>query len=114
MKSKILVIDDEEMIIDILKHAKCGPEVELMFCNNAKEAVELIPTADAIISDVRMANSDVLENALAKVGPEVFIVRMTGDLDHPAKHLLFKPFSLKKFKETVSLALTHINSNQDS
>lgn len=102
MKIKILVIDDEQAFLDTMKMMKWSEEIEMVFCNNALSAVELIPEACAIISDVMMSNSEKLEAALALVEDKVEIVRMTGNLDHTGKKILFKPFSIKQFRMTVN------------
>lgn len=101
MKTKILVIDDEDGILTSLKMVKLSDNVELLFCNNAKEALLLIPQVDAIISDVQMPNQTLLEEGLNQFNSEM-IYRMTGNINYDFNQILLKPFSLKKFREVIS------------
>lgn len=108
MKTKILIIDDEQMLLDNFKMIKWDEGVEVSFCNNAISAVDLIPCFDGIISDVMMANSDKLDAALGAVNENISVCRMTGNFDYAGSNVLIKPFSIKKLKEVVNdMRLNH-------
>lgn len=102
MKTKILIIDDEQMLLDNFKMIKWGDNLEMVFCNNAISAAELIPQADGIVSDVMMADVEYLDRALALVKKNVPVFRMTGNLNYEGENVLIKPFSIKQLKETVN------------
>ena len=111
MKPKIVIIDDEQMILDVLQMSTPREDVDLIFCNTVPEALKVIPFATGIISDVRMPGSQDLEFALQNLNSKTVVYRMTGDLNHPSPNLFRKPFSLKTFKETID-AIIEKSKNQ--
>ncbi len=58
--SKVLIVDDQPALIDILAEA-LGDEHELLVAISAARAIELAPSADLILLDVVMPDMDGLE-----------------------------------------------------
>jgi len=115
--SNILVVDDEQIILDLLKRVlnREGYQVSTVRC--ADEAVSEIYRGayDLAITDVDLRSSDGRElmERIGEASPQTAIVLMTGHAEEEvvsfaranAQGLLKKPFALDQLLATVRAAL---------
>ena len=103
MKYKILIIDDEEMILSMME--KCLSDKFLVYtADSAKRALELLSaTPDIILLDINMPEMDGLEalREIKKIDPGASVVmvsalgqeaRMKEAIIYGAKGFIVKPF----------------------
>ena len=116
MKSRILVIDDEEEICQLLQVALEMAGYQIRYSTSAIEALELAreESFDIAITDMVMPKMDgfiVLEE-LQETNPEIFVIIITGlhsgdlfqkALDAGAFGVLSKPFTLADITELIDL-----------
>ena len=116
MKSRILVIDDEEEICQLLQVALEMAGHEVRYSTSAVEGLERAreETFDLAITDMVMPKMDgliVLEE-LQEVNPEIFVIVITGlqsgdlfqkALDAGAFGVLSKPFTLADITKLIDL-----------
>jgi len=93
---RLLVVDDEEELVEVLTAADVGPDVKLMGAVTAKEAIKLLDQVDAVIADRVMPGVKELDAAVQMKG--LPLARISG---HPDSDLV-KPFSTTEFKEFIS------------
>ena len=116
MKQKILVIDDEEMITELLSDHLSDEGYEIYTANSAGGALKLLPkNPDLIILDINMPEMDGLElckNIRDHVScPILFVTaRITeqdkiNGLQYGGDDYITKPFSLKELSARVSAHL---------
>ena len=90
---KVLVVDDEKDVLDILKMDLSDAGYQPLVASNAHEALAILkqnPKITAIVSDVRMPESDgkYLLEQLQKLHPHIHnIIMMTGFSEYPAEEL---------------------------
>ena len=112
---KILIVDDEELIREILSEAFTLHGADVETAESGFEAVAKLKTSryDLILTDIRMPNGDgiyLLENIqkLPKPGPKLFVCSAYNDLtEEKIKELgilkIFnKPFELGSLLNEVS------------
>jgi len=112
---KILVVDDEAGVIEVIKEAFLDEDYEIISTTDSKEAKELIQNNDfnLIITDLKMPNIDGLE--ITKVAKEVNsktdVVVVTGyaSIESAVESLksniydyILKPFQVSEIKITVN------------
>jgi len=113
-RKKILVVDDEKSIREILKRFCQYFGYEPILCEHAGQAIHRIAEADLVITDFLMPPG--MDGAqLAKIikteknGTPVIILTGTPQEvpnDHPADILIGKPFQLKRLRETIENLLS--------
>jgi two-component system response regulator AtoC len=116
---KILVVDDEPLIVYSLLHALKSDEVEVLGVSNAEDALEAIGTSDYDLCflDIRLPGISGLDAApvIRKRSPGTQIVIMTANfLDAPTTamierstdYLLPKPFDLEVAKDIADQVLS--------
>ena len=127
-KGRILVMDDEECILNILHHALSAFGYTPFLSRNGEEAIELYLTAvksgnpvDALIMDLNIKKGMCGEEAISrllKINPEVKAIVSSAEYDRPAmrnykdfgfKDILSKPYSLDVLKTKLH-KLLHENS----
>lgn len=82
MKKTILVVDDHEMMLDVIKRMLAEFGFDVVSASNGKEALDVLKhiRPDLILSDVQMPEIDGIE--LAKRAPaDIPFVFMTGKLE---------------------------------
>jgi DNA-binding NtrC family response regulator len=114
---KILVVDDEQIILDLLKRVltREGYQVSTVLCFDDAITEVRNGTYDLAIADVGLYCSDGREliRVIGRVSPGTAIVLMTGYADDRivrfameyAHGLLEKPFDLEQLLATVRAAL---------
>ena len=127
-KGRILVMDDEECILNILQHALSAFGYTPFLSRNGGEAIELYLAAvksgnpfDALIMDLNIKKGMCGEEAISrilKINPEVKAIVSSAEYDRPAmrnykdfgfKDILSKPYSLDELKTKLH-KLIHENS----
>lgn len=124
MAYRILIVDDEQMMTELLSdHLQdCG--YETLVANNSSEAVALLPKQpDLIILDINMPGMDGLE--LCKnirshiVCPIIFVTARITELDkinglqYGGDDYITKPFSLKELSARVAAHLRRDERNKN-
>ena len=115
--ARILVIDDEESLRRMVRHALEGEQHEVLDADDGKTALELIgkEPVDLVITDLYMPNMDGIEFTirLAKQKPHPGILAMSGggfmekgSLLEIARRLgadatLAKPFTVRELLDAV-------------
>jgi response regulator RpfG family c-di-GMP phosphodiesterase len=116
--SRILVVDDEKYICDLIQEMLADEEYHISAAYDAKQAFKILErqNIDLVLTDLVMGEKsgvDVLKMAL-RVQPEIVVVMMTGQptienavtvLKSGAYDYLMKPFSLENLKATVERGL---------
>jgi DNA-binding NtrC family response regulator len=115
---KILVVDDEQIILDLLRRVLSREGYQVTTARRAKDAVSEVSadSYDLAIADVDLRRSDGCElmSLIGETSPHTALVVMTGNpeervvryaRDH-AQGLLSKPFALEQLLAVVSGALS--------
>ena len=118
MSKKILVVDDEPMLREILKDFLEMGSYKVEEAHNGHEAFKMIGQSsfDCVISDVRMPNGDGTELAknifnMQGAKPKVFLATGFSDIsDEQAKSLgvekvLHKPFDYNELLNAIRKAI---------
>lgn len=121
MTARILVVDDEETIVDVMQTALAAEGFSVDCASNGEKAYEMLSASsyDLVIADLRMPGAmdgRQLFLTLAEESPETAerFVFITGDImqDETAKFLketgrpfLLKPFSIRDLRLVVSRTL---------
>jgi ATP-dependent Lon protease len=114
-KSRILIVDDEEVARNNLRHYFTGLGHTVQVAANGVDALELVEESDhfdVMITDLKMDKMDglTLIDKISKASPETSVVMVTGyatvanavdAMRKGATHYLSKPVQLEKLKETV-------------
>ncbi|MSR65093.1 MAG: response regulator [Verrucomicrobiae bacterium] len=117
--SKILIVDDEAGILDVLQCWFSEQGHQITTTTKGDEAIRLLPQIDPdlVITDIRMSPVDGVQVLLAakKYNPIMAVIMMTGHLTTTsdaaeAKKLgaddyICKPFQLEDFGRRVEIAL---------
>jgi len=106
-KNRILLVDDEELILDMLGEALTADDVEVHKAHNGRDAIELFEerTFDVVLTDILMPNMSgaQLVPKLKMSDPFIQIIVMTGYptlekiatiLECGASDFIIKPFKL--------------------
>jgi DNA-binding NtrC family response regulator len=115
---KILVVDDEQIILDLLRRVLSREGYQVTTARRARDAVSEVSadSYDLAITDVDLHRSDGCElmSLIGETSPHTALVVMTGNpeervvrfaRDH-AQGLLSKPFALEQLLAVVSGALS--------
>jgi len=101
---KVLVVDDEELIGELLKNLLDMSGYSPIICKNGNEALLHLDEADVLITDFNMPGMNGAE--LAKIAKQrrstMPVLIMTGDPDdvpnnHSANQIIAKPFMIAPF-----------------
>ena len=127
MKKKILVIDDDHLILYGLRKALCQESVEVTTADSAKIAEEILCTCtyDLCLLDIHLPDYNGLElmKIIKRACPQTRVIIMTasymGDdelsanIQQAAKngacHFITKPFDLGEVREVIRQALNDEN-----
>ena len=102
---KVLVIDDEIEILDLVSELAQSLGYDVMTANTAEKALDLIPYCDGILSDVNMPDKERLNEVLKNAYIKVPVIRFSAaNQTGLVNFMLSKPFSLAKLK----VALEHL------
>ena len=117
MELKILIVDDDKMLLSVLKTTLEDEGHKVMTCGNGVEAIAKCRAQnfDLIITDLKMPGAsglEVLSEAL-KISPEILVILVTGygtlesatqAIRQGAYDYLTKPFKLEEIKIVVNNA----------
>jgi two-component system alkaline phosphatase synthesis response regulator PhoP len=109
MKTKILVIDDEEDIVEVLKYNLTKEGYEVLTAHSGKQALQKASNSDLIILDVMMPELDGIEvckklksNPETARIPVIFLTAKNAEVDEilgleiGAEDYIVKPVSIRK------------------
>lgn len=115
-KPTLLIIDDEKMICEILSNMvnNLTQRINVITASSVEEALRLLPKADMIISDIKMPNQHLLDQALKSVMAEKPIARMSGYTQDCTNFMISKPFRQQQVAETLQFLYSFLRSNSSS
>ncbi|MEO6695073.1 MAG: response regulator [Ignavibacteria bacterium] len=128
MKKRVLVVDDEKDIVDILKYnLERENEFEVLTANNGKEALEIAETLpDLIILDIMMPELNGFEvckhlksNAHTSKIPVIFLTAKENEIDEiigleiGADDYINKPISPRKVLARIKSVIRRINNDYE-
>lgn len=126
---KILIVDDDKVIADILKDLASSPEQErsVSVCYDGSEAVDVLRNNffDLIITDLKMPNTDGMEvlRFAKKMNPAILVIIVTGyasletamiAIKEGAYDYIMKPCKLDEIKIVVNRATDTIKLNREN
>lgn len=95
MKKKVLVVDDEVFIHEILNEILEYLEYDISFAENWKESLDLLKSEnfDILMTDFRMPAMEGISNGielirfvkLNKINPEMKIILMSGEMNNSTR-----------------------------
>lgn len=120
-----LVVDDEPVVLSLIRDALEDEPLEIVTASSGEEAMEIISKQgiNLLISDIRMPGMKGIELAhLARESqPEIHVIFMTGyanlgtakdAIQQGAIDYILKPFDLAEIRQSVQKALTVINEER--
>ena len=119
MAKRILIVDDEQDILDLLKYNLEAEGYETMLASDGVQALERAKnTPDLIILDVMLPGKDgweVMRQLRQTPGtqriPVIFLTAKDGSMDvirgiqHGARHYIVKPFKLADVRQKIQKIL---------
>ncbi len=119
-KNKILIVDDEPLIRELIRDQLAEFSDDIFSCDDGAKALELLKkeSFDLVLTDIKMPNMDGLEfiQILGELGIIVPVIILTGFNDKEktklawqrgAFELLDKPIDFEALKHSVENALAH-------
>ncbi|MFN8369631.1 MAG: response regulator [Bacteriovoracaceae bacterium] len=120
LKKKILIVDDEPLIRDLIRDQLSEFSDDIFDCDDGVKALELLKKEafDVVLTDIKMPNMDGIEfiQILSELGIIVPVIILTGFSDKEvtklawqrgAFDLLDKPIDFDLLKRSVEKALAH-------
>lgn len=121
-KARILVVDDEVYICNIIREMLCSDDYEVLTTSLPQEALTIVKNqpVDLVLTDLIMGDKsgvDILKAAL-EISPEIVVILMTGQpaienavsvLKMGAYDYLTKPFTLESLRATIRRGLEKQN-----
>lgn len=126
---RILIVDDDKVIADILKDLASTPEQErsVLVCYDGSEAIDMLRNSffDLIITDLKMPNTGGMEvlRFAKKMNPAVLVIIVTGyasletaviAIKEGAYDYIMKPCKLDEIKIVVNRATDTIKLNREN
>lgn len=118
---KIVVVDDEEIVLSLIQDALEDEDYHIRVANNGFTALEMIEDdpADLILTDIRMPQMDGIEliSKVRQFKPETGVIFMTGyanlnsakdAIKQGAFDYIMKPFELAEIRQAVDKAVKKI------
>lgn len=118
MKSKLLILDDDHSILQMLKNVFESEEMEVLLESDADTAVKrvLVERPHVAIVDISLPKKSGLEvlREIKKIDPGLAVIMTTGykttqnaieAMKHGAYDYMTKPFDIKKLKSIIEKAL---------
>jgi len=118
---KIVVVDDEEIVLSLIQDALEDEDFQIRVANNGLSALKMIEEepADLILTDIRMPQMDGIElvSKVRQFKPETGVIYMTGyanlnsakdAIKHGAFDYIMKPFELTEIRQAVDKAVKKI------
>ena len=126
-KKRILIVDDELLIRELLYDYFAGCEYDIAVADNGQEALDLVAEAhfDTAILDLKMPDIDGLELAdrMHDRDGELPIIFMTGfpsmesaieAIRRHAQDYFVKPFNLKHMRKAVEAAIARSSADRQT
>ncbi len=127
LQTKILIVDDDQTIAEVLKDLISAPERSVNVCYDGLSAIENIQKNfyDLIIVDLvmpRVGGLDLLSYA-KKINPDIIVIIITGyasietaimAIREGAYDYITKPFKLEEIKIVVENAIDKIKLNREN
>jgi signal transduction histidine kinase/DNA-binding response OmpR family regulator len=120
-KHRVLAVDDEPIVLSLVRDAVENEHIEVCTASKTSEAVSLLQsgTFDLLITDIRMPGMDGIQlaNHARAQNPDIGIIFMTGfaNLDSAkdaikqgALDYIMKPFELTEIRQSVRNALEKV------
>ncbi len=114
-KIKVLVVDDEVMVRDVLREYLAGDGHQVTVAKDGREALEFFKQKkfDLVITDRAMPemNGDQLANAIKKISPKTPVIMLTGfgelmkakeECPNGVDCLISKPLTFKDYREMLA------------
>jgi len=121
MKTKILVVDDEKDIVEVLKYNLTKEGYEVFTAHSGKQALQKASNSDLIILDVMMPELDGIEvckklksNPETARIPVVFLTAKNAEVDEVlgleigAEDYIVKPVSIRKLLARIKARLRRV------
>ena len=118
MKSKLLILDDDHSILQMLKNVFESEEMEVLLESDADSAVKrvLVERPHVAIVDISLPKKSGLQvlQEIKKIDPGLAVIMTTGykttqnaieAMKHGAYDYMTKPFDIKKLKSIIEKAL---------
>jgi CheY-like chemotaxis protein len=108
---RILVVDDDQSIIDLLKDALPTLGFDADFTTDGSQAIEMLKEQfyDLVLSDIRMPEINGIEVATAAIknAPYVPVLFMSGNpnVEVEERSFLSKPFTITQLETKLSIML---------
>jgi len=113
--TRVLIVDDELLIRDLLYDFFTSRDLEVMTCNDTHDALQILedsPRFDVVLTDIRMDGEDGLSlvDKIRGVCPDVPVVIMTGypSVETAVEALrkrvfdyVIKPFNINRLYNTI-------------
>lgn len=128
MKKKVLIVDDDEIIVETLSQKLILEGFDIMFVNDAYQALDLIIkniNFDLIIMDLMLPKLSglklmtILNRHYPKIVPVIFISSMNKSeiilaaIEKGAKDFLIKPVNFEELMIRINLVLTETDHAMD-
>lgn len=122
MNKRMLVVDDEELIVEFFKDAFRSNELEVIGANNGEDALQYVNThsVDLVITDIsmpKMQGTDLFFE-LKKADPFIQVIIVTGYpslksivqmLEGGASDFIIKPFDIDQIRGIISDTFARID-----
>lgn len=116
---RMLIVEDEEIVVNLIKGVLEEEDIIVDFARNGKEALKIIGTNqyDLIVCDIRMPqmNGIALYNEVKTMNPDLArrIIFITGDpssetidfINETGNEFITKPFKIEKFMTRINSVL---------
>jgi DNA-binding NtrC family response regulator len=123
---RVLIVDDEEIILNVLKKAASEEGYEVFLAENGRDALQWIEKIDfdLVLLDLRLPDMDGIEvlRKIKKIDEEMLVIIMTGyssvesaveAIKIGAYHYIKKPFRADYIKLILRLALDKIKLSKE-
>jgi len=123
----IIVVDDEEVVVSLVRDALQDDGFSVETAQDAFEALDIIEhkAIDLVITDIRMPKMDGIEmiKRVREMRPDVTVIFTTGyanlnsakdALQQGATDYILKPFELKEMRQAVNVAVEKIRKESEA
>jgi len=112
MKSRVLLVDDEETILSVLQKYVEKMGYEALLAHNGVEALEIlgVEQVDSVVTDITMPRMGGLDLAMwvKELYPAIWVVGISGQMqasaaeELPFDAFLSKPFDFHQFEKALT------------
>lgn len=125
-KTRVLIVDDELLIRDLLYDFFTSRDLEVTTCDDAHDALQLLedsPRFDVILTDIRLEGEDGLSliDKIRNVRDDIPVIIMTGypsvetaveALRKRVYDYIIKPFNINRLYNTIIAAATEFSPDK--